>query len=109
MMERSKPQLVASGIVGSNGTLGNEMVFSKFNERTSISLGQFHYETNGFRTNNDQNHDILNAFVQHAVTSKLNVQAELRTRSTDHGIYYRISISILFLWIHKIEFDENSR
>ena len=85
LMERSKPQLVTSGVVGSNGTLGNEMVFSKFNERTSISLGQFHYETNGFRKNNDQNHDILNAFVQHAVTSKLNVQAEVRTRSTDQG------------------------
>jgi tetratricopeptide (TPR) repeat protein len=85
IMERSKPQLVASGIVGSNGSLGNEMVLSKFNERTSISLGQFHYESNGFRTNNDQNHDILNAFVQHAVTTKLNVQAEVRTRSTNQG------------------------
>ncbi len=85
IMERSKPQLVASGVVGSNGSLGNEMVLSKFNERTSISLGQFHYESNGFRTNNDQNHDILNAFVQHAVTTKLNVQAEVRTRSSDQG------------------------
>lgn len=85
LMERSKPQLVTSGVVGNNGTLGNEMVFSKFNERTSISLGQFHYETNGFRTNNDQNHDVLNAFVQHAVTPKLNIQAEVRTRSTNNG------------------------
>lgn len=85
LMERSKPQLVTSGVVGNNGSLGNEVVFSKFNERTSISLGQFHYETNGFRTNNDQNHDILNAFVQHAVTSKLNIQAEIRTRSTHQG------------------------
>ncbi|PXW88856.1 FecR family protein [Nitrosomonas sp. Nm84] len=85
LMERSKPQLVTSGVVGSNGTLGNEMVFSKFNERTSISLGQFHYETNGFRRNNDQNHDILNAFVQHALTPKLNIQAEVRTRSSDLG------------------------
>ena len=76
---------MASGVVGSNGTLGNEMVFSKLNERTSISLGQFHYETNGFRRNSDQNHDILNAFVQHALTSKLNIQAEVRTRSSDQG------------------------
>jgi tetratricopeptide (TPR) repeat protein len=85
LMERSKPQLVTSGIVGSNSTLGDEIVFSRFNERTSISLGQFHYETKGFRTNNDQNHDILNAFVQHALTSKLNIQAEVRTRSSDQG------------------------
>ncbi|QOJ25076.1 MAG: TonB-dependent receptor [Gammaproteobacteria bacterium] len=85
LMERSKPQLVTSGIVGSNSTLGDEIVFSRFNERTSISLGQFHYETKGFRTNNDQNHDILNAFVQHALTSKLNIQAEVRTRSSNQG------------------------
>ena len=85
LMERNKPQLVTSGIVGNNGTLGNEIVFSRLHERTSISLGQFHYETNGFRKNNDQNHDILNAFIQHAVTPKLNIQAEVRTRSTDQG------------------------
>lgn len=85
LMERSKPQLVTSGIVGSNSTLGDEIVFSRFNERTSISLGQFHYETKGFRTNNDQNHDILNAFVQHALTSKFNIQAEVRIRSTNQG------------------------
>ncbi len=85
LMERSKAQLITSGVVGNNSSLGNEVVFSKFNERTSISLGQFHYETNGFRTNNDQNHDILNAFVQHALTSRLNLQAEVRTRSSDQG------------------------
>lgn len=85
LMERSKPQLVTSGILGSNGTLGDEIVFSRFNERTSISLGQFHYETKGFRTNNDQNHDIFNVFAQHALTSKLNIQAEVRTRSSDQG------------------------
>ena len=85
LMERNKPQLVASGIVGNNGTLGNEMVFSRLHERTSISLGQFHYETNGFRSNNDQKHNIYNAFIQHAFTSKFNVQAEVRTREKEHG------------------------
>jgi len=85
LMERNKPQLVASGMAGNNGTLGNEMVFSKFNERTSISLGQFHYETNGFRPNNDQKHNIYNTFIQHAFNSKFNIQAELRTREKEHG------------------------
>ncbi len=85
LMERSKPQLIASGIVGSNSTLGNEMVFSKFSDRSSVSLGQFHYESNGFRSNNDQQHNIYNAFMQFAVTPKLNLQAELRARDTKHG------------------------
>jgi len=85
LMERNRSQLVGSGFVGNNSTFGNEIVFSKLYERTSISLGLFHYQTNGFRTNNDQNHDILNAFIQHAVTPKLNIQAEIRTRTTDQG------------------------
>ena len=85
LMERNRSQFVASGFGGNNSTYGNEIVFSKLYERTSISLGQFHYQTEGFRTNNDQNHDILNAFIQHAVTPKFNVQAEVRARSSDQG------------------------
>ncbi len=85
LMERNKSQVVASGIVGNNSVLGNETVLSKLYQRTSISLGQFHYETNGFRPNNDQNHNIYNVFIQHAFTSKLNLQAEFRTRETQHG------------------------
>ncbi len=85
LMERNRSQLVASGFGGNNSTFGNEVVFSKLYERTSVSLGQFHYQTDGFRTNNDQNHDILNAFIQHALTPKLNIQAEIRTRKTDQG------------------------
>ncbi len=85
LMERNKSQVVASGIAGNNGALGNEIVLSKLYERTSISLGQFHYETNGFRPNNDQNHNIYNAFIQHAVTSKLNIQTEVRRREKEHG------------------------
>ncbi|MCC6922513.1 MAG: TonB-dependent receptor [Nitrosomonas sp.] len=85
LMERNKPQLVASGVVGNHGTLGNEVVFSQLYDRTSVSLGQFHYETNGFRPNNDQNHNIYNAFIQHAFSPKLNVQAEVRTQEKEHG------------------------
>lgn len=85
LMERNKPQLVASGIVGSNSTVGNEVVASALYDRASISVGQFHHETNGFRTNNDQTHNIYNAFMQYAVTPKFNVQAEVRKRDTKHG------------------------
>lgn len=85
LMERNKPQLVASGVLGSNSTLGNETVLSALYGRTSVSVGQFHYNTDGFRPNNDQKHNIYNAFIQYAVTPKFNVQAEMRTRKTEHG------------------------
>ena len=85
LMERNKPQVVASGLVGGNGTLGNEVVASMQRDRASVSLGQFHHETNGFRENNDQKHNVYNGFFQYAFTPKLNVQAEVRRRETEHG------------------------
>ena len=85
LMERNKPQLVASGIAGSNSTVGNEVVASALYDRASISVGQFHHETNGFRANNDQTHNVYNAFMQYAITPKFNVQAEVRRRNTAHG------------------------
>lgn len=85
LMERNRPQFVASTIAGSKSTFGDEIVYSQLYDKTSISLGQFHYQSDGFRPNNNQNHDVLNAFIQHAFTPKLNVQAEIRTRNTKHG------------------------
>ncbi len=85
LMERNKPQFVASGNVGSNSTFGNEIVASMLYNKASVSLGQFHYETNGFRPNSQQNSNIYNAFMQFSVTPKLNVQAELRAHESSHG------------------------
>ncbi|SER02249.1 Flp pilus assembly protein TadD, contains TPR repeats [Nitrosomonas sp. Nm51] len=85
LVERNRAQLVASGIVGSNGTIGDEVVASALYDRASMSIGQFHYGSDGFRPNNDQKHNIYNAFLQYAVTSKFNLQAEVRRRETTHG------------------------
>lgn len=85
LVERNKPQLVASGIVGSHSTLGDETVLSALYGRASVSVGQFHYDTKGFRSNNDQKHNIYNAFIQYALTPWFNIQAEVRTRGTEHG------------------------
>ncbi len=85
LMERNQSQFIASGIVGSNDTLGDEVVFSKLHDKTSVSLGQYHFQSNGFRKNNSQKHNVVNAFIQHAFTPKLNVQTELRRRETEHG------------------------
>jgi tetratricopeptide (TPR) repeat protein len=85
LMERNKPQLVGSAIVGSNSTVGNETVLSAVYDRASASIGQYHFQSDGFRENNDQKHNIYNAFVQYAVTPKLNVQAEIRRRQTENG------------------------
>ena len=85
LFERDQTQLYASGAAGNNGTWEDEAVVSGLNGRFSYSLGQFHYQTDGFRPNNDIQHDLYDLFVQAEVTPELNLQAEYRRRETSQG------------------------
>jgi tetratricopeptide (TPR) repeat protein len=85
LFERNKFSLLTSGIVGSNNTYSDEVVHSGLWDNFSYSLGQFHYQTDGFRRNNDIDVNIYNAFVQARITPEFNVQAEYRHRNTDRG------------------------
>ena len=82
---RNRFVLRASGVVGSNETLGDELVHSGIHEKISYSLGQFCYETDGFRTNNDLANDIYNVFVQGNLTHDTSVQAEFRYAEKEQG------------------------
>ncbi len=85
VFERNQVQLSLSGLAGNNQTYGNETVLSALHDGISLSAGQFHYQTNGFRTNNDLRHDIYNVFGQAALSPTFNVQAEVRSRRTETG------------------------
>jgi len=82
---RNRLALQTSGVVGGNDSFGDEIVQSGLWGRLSYSLGQFHYETDGFRENNDQDQDIYNVFTQVALSHKTNVQAEYRYTDTETG------------------------
>lgn len=85
LFTRNRLALLASGIVGGNNALGDEVVQSGIVGKVSYSLGQFHYETAGFRENNDLRQDIYNVFAQASLPSKTGIQAELRYRDTESG------------------------
>jgi hypothetical protein len=85
LFERNRLQLDLSGIVGTEWTRGEEAVVSGVYNRYSLSAGQFHYQSDGFRQNFDIHHDIYDVFGQAAITPELNVQAEYRRRSTEEG------------------------
>ena len=85
LFTRNRFALQASGIFGSNYTLGDEVTQSGVWNNLSYSLGQFHFQTDGFRKNNDLKVNIYNAFVQAEISPKLNVQAEVRHRDVDRG------------------------
>lgn len=85
LFNRDRLALQASGIYAERDTVGDDVVQSGVLGRVSYSLGQFHYETDGFRSNNDQNKDIYNAFFQVSLTHKTSVQAEYRYSDTKQG------------------------
>ncbi len=85
LFQRDCFTLQANGITGGNDTLGDELVHSGVQGRLSYSVGQFHYETDGFRNNNDQEQDIYNAFVQASLSYKTSIQAEWRDREIEKG------------------------
>jgi tetratricopeptide (TPR) repeat protein/opacity protein-like surface antigen len=85
LFDRNRISLLMSGVVGSNSTFGDEMVVSGLHEKLSFSVGQFHYETNGFRKNNDQKQDIYNVFAQVRITADTSVMLELRSSNKSYG------------------------
>ncbi len=85
LFNRNRLALQASGVVGNQDTFGDEIVLSGLWNRISGSVGQYHYETDGFRTNNDLEDDIYNIFLQGSLTHKTSIQAEYRYRDTDRG------------------------
>ena len=74
-----------TGLAGENDTYSGEGVLAGIYKKLSFSVGGFHYQTRGFRTNADQNDDIGNAFVQLELSPKTSVQAEYRYRNNERG------------------------
>lgn len=78
-------RLSTTGQAGSLDTKGVETVLSALAGRTSFSLGQYYYDTDGFRTNNELKDKIFSAFVNSLVTPDLGIQAEFRKRDRNSG------------------------
>ena len=83
LFNRNRLALQANGIVADKNTVGDNLVQSGVWGRASYSLGQFHYETDGFRKNNGQTKDIYNTFFQMNLSHKTSVQVEYRYTDTE--------------------------
>jgi tetratricopeptide (TPR) repeat protein len=82
---RNRFAVQPSAVVGNNETWGDEIVHSGLWNQFSYSLGQFHYQTNGFRENNDQEQDIITGFVQASLSPKTSIQGEVRLKDRSFG------------------------
>jgi tetratricopeptide (TPR) repeat protein len=85
LFERDRLALLASGLAGSSATYGDEVVVSGLWDRVSFSLGQLHYETDGFRPNSDQTQDVYDVFGQVSLSPATSVLAEFRSIDFERG------------------------
>jgi len=85
LFNRNMDAVQPSVIVGNNDTVGAEAVASGIHGRYSYSVGGTHFETDGFRENNDQEDTVLNGFLQVEASYKTSVQAEVRYRNIENG------------------------
>ena len=85
LFQRNQAQLNLSGLAGSDSTYGGEAVVSGLYDRLSVSAGQFHYESDGFRRNADTEQKVYVLFGQAALTPRANVQAEVLHLTAEEG------------------------
>jgi tetratricopeptide (TPR) repeat protein len=75
----------ASAVRGSYASFGEDLVLSGLGNRGAFNLGQYHFETEGFRPNNDIELDVLSGFAQVRASASTTLQLELRATRTEKG------------------------
>ena len=85
LFNRNRLAVQLSGVTGQNSIVGDEVTVAGVWNRLSFSLGQFHYDTDGFRLNNYQDRDLQNAFVQLQLFESTSIQGEVRTEHRRFG------------------------
>ena len=77
--------LLINGVGGGNSTAGGDAVLSGLYGRFSFSAGYFHYQSDGFRENNDQERDVYNLLMQVALSAQTSIHLDLRSSNADTG------------------------
>jgi hypothetical protein len=85
LFARNGFSLQLNGLAGTRDSCANDVVLGYVHDNVSFSLGQFHYQTDGYRENNQDRQDILTALVQMDVTPELSLQLEGRHRQRSFG------------------------
>jgi Tfp pilus assembly protein PilF len=85
LLTQSGPSLLLNGFVAENNTWGDDVIASFLHNRVSLSLAQYHYESDGFRDLDWIDKDTLTAFAQLNVTPATMLQLELSDDTQENG------------------------
>ncbi len=85
------PMFIRQGLFGqidgsvSNSGWGDDAMLSALDRHASFSLGQFHFETDGYGENRAFRKDIANLFLQAQPSEETSLQFEVRHETEDKG------------------------
>ncbi|MEM1344023.1 MAG: FecR domain-containing protein [Pseudomonadota bacterium] len=74
-----------TGFIGTQDTRGDLASFTALAEGFSIGVGQLHYQTDGYRSNNAVTHDVISLQAKGRLTPELTLFGEYRYRNTEAG------------------------
>lgn len=74
-----------NGYGGSDGTWADDLVGSVLAGPIALSLGQYHFESDGWRENADQEQDVYSGLVQWQAAPSTQLQLEVRKLEWDRG------------------------
>ncbi|MFO0992051.1 MAG: hypothetical protein U1E67_08995 [Hyphomicrobiales bacterium] len=75
----------ASGALGTQKSLGDEFTTTGLYRNASISVGQFHFQSDGYRENNEIETDIINGIGTFALSPEFTLFGEYRYRNSEGG------------------------
>lgn len=78
-------RLDATGALGTQATRAGEASLTMLYRGFSLSVGGFHYETDGYHPNNDVDHGVVDAVTTVALNDWLSLFGEYRWRNTESG------------------------
>jgi tetratricopeptide (TPR) repeat protein len=85
LFTRDRLTFQLGGAVGDNAAWSDDVSAAGLYKRLSFSAGHYHFETEGFRPNNDLEKDIYNSFIQAALSPRTSIQLEYRQKEVFHG------------------------
>ena len=85
LFTRNQAAVQATAFGGNRGTIGGEAIVSGLYQNAALSVADFHYETDGWRQNADQNDNIADAFFQFEPVPGTGLQFEYRYRDLKTG------------------------
>jgi tetratricopeptide (TPR) repeat protein len=97
---------VGFGALGNNGVLSDEVAVSYLNRNFSVSAGQYYFQDDGFRVNDEVEHSVLSVLAKYAPTPEVTFTAEARGRQTTQGDRFLRPVEDPFIRVEE-GFDPN--